>query len=236
MKKTALHSGFLLFRESELDMKRYTYLFFDLDGTITDSAPGIINSVAYAFDKMGIAYTSKEGLRRYIGPPLVEEFMRDFAVSEARAREIVAAFREYFAARGIFENALYAHIPQLLEKLKAAGYTLVLATSKPEHFARQILAHFDIDRYFAFIGGSAPNEEARAAKPEVLSYCMASLGGLSAADCVMIGDRKYDVAGAFALGMDAIGVAYGYGSIEELRAAGATYIARTVEELKLLLI
>lgn len=212
-------------------MKRYSYLFFDLDGTITDSAPGIINSIAYAFEKMGIAYSSKVDLRRYVGPPLVEAFMEDFAMSEARARETVAAFREYFADRGIFENAVYDHIPAALEALCAAGYTLVLATSKPEHFAKQILSHFDILKYFSFVGGSAPDESARASKPEVIRYCMSALGGVAPQDCVMIGDRKYDCLGAAKLGMDCVGVTYGYGSIDELSLAGATYIVHSVDEL-----
>lgn len=217
-------------------MKRYSYLFFDLDGTLTDSAPGILNSIAYAFDKCGIAYTDKEKLRRYIGPPLVEIFMEDYAMSESRAREVVAAFREYFARQGIFENEVYPGIPSALEKLQAAGYVLVLATSKPEHFAKQILEHFDLDKYFTFVGGSLPDEAGRTSKPEVLAYCMESLGGLSPGDCLMIGDRKYDCTGAAALGMDCVGAAYGYGSVEELINAGATYVVRSVSELEKLLL
>ena len=206
------------------------FVFFDLDGTLTDPALGITNSLMYAMQKMGLPTASREELYKFIGPPLVDMMMQEFGFTKEKAMEGLALYREYFSVKGLFENEVYGGIPELLASLQASGYKLVLATSKPEDYARQILDHFDLSKYFYFIGGS-DMAETRATKEAVIEYDLTSLGNPDPSTCIMIGDRKYDVIGARAYGIDCVGVLFGYGSREELADAKAAYIAETVDEL-----
>jgi phosphoglycolate phosphatase len=212
-------------------MKQYAWIFFDLDGTLTDPGEGITNSVAYALKKEGIEPPPKEELYTFIGPPLVDSFMKLYGFSRERALRAVEEYREYFRDRGIFENRVYDGIPRLLEELCAKGKRLVLATSKPELFAKRILAHFDLERYFTFAAG-ALMDETRTKKADVIAYALTSCGITDPSSVLMVGDRLHDVEGAKACGMDSLGVLYGYGSREELTEAGATYLAERVEDVK----
>ena len=206
----------------------YQTILFDLDGTLTDSAPGIINSVQYALKKYGIE-ADDEDLRAFIGPPLVHSFQERFGFDHEKALEAVGFYREYFTAGGMFENSVYPGMEELLAKLKQDGKSLVVATSKPELFSRQIIEHFHLTPYFDFIGGAAM-DESRATKTEVLSYVLETLG-IDRSRAVMIGDRRNDIEAAALLGTDSIGVLYGYGSREELEQAGATKFAETPEDI-----
>lgn len=206
----------------------YQTILFDLDGTLTDSAPGIIHSVQYALNKYGIKAEDEE-LRVFIGPPLIHSFQERFGFDHDKALEAVAFYREYFTAGGMFENSVYPGIEKLLGKLKQDGKRLAVATSKPELFSRQILEHFALTPYFDFIGGAAM-DESRATKTEVLAYVLETLQA-DPKTAVMIGDRKNDIEAAAALGTQSIGVLYGYGSKEELAAAGATVFAETPEDI-----
>ncbi len=210
------------------------YIFFDLDGTLTDPAIGITNSLMYALEKFGIHIENREELYQFIGPPLVDMMMQEFGFSKEKAQQGLAFYREYFSVKGLFENEVFAGIPELLSDLQAKGYKLVLATSKPEKFAKQILEHFDIAKYFYFIGGSDMGET-RSTKEAVIEYDLAALGNPDPQSCVMVGDRKYDVIGAREYGIDCVGVLFGYGSKEEFAEANAAYIAETVEQLRALL-
>ena len=125
------------------------YLLFDLDGTLTDPGEGITNSVAYALRKFGIEVENRAELYKFIGPPLVNSFMEYYGFSREDAERALAYYREYFAPHGIFENEIYPGIAGMLERLDGAGKTLILATSKPQEFAKKILEHFEIDRYFS---------------------------------------------------------------------------------------
>ena len=199
-------------------------IFFDLDGTLTDSAPGIIHSVQYALKKYGIE-AEENDLRSFIGPPLVHSFQERFGFDHDKALEAVAYYREYFTAGGMFENSVYPGVEEMLQKLKEDGLMLAVATSKPELFSKQILEHFALTRYFDFIGGAAM-DETRTTKVEVLSYALQELQ-VDPAKAVMIGDRENDMEAASLLGTESIGVLYGYGSIEELANAGAIVFAET---------
>ena len=208
----------------------YQYILFDLDGTLTDPGVGIINSVRYALKQYGLDGDPKF-LRRFIGPPLIDSFIKYYGFDEVKAREAVAYYREYYGPRGIFENQLYPGIPKLLQTLFERGKKLALATSKPTVYARQILAHFQIDRYFAeelLIGSYLDGR--RTKKAEVIAAALALLPP-EKAKTVMVGDRKFDVVGARANGIAAIAVTYGYGERAELEAAGPTHFAHTVPEL-----
>ena len=209
-------------------------IFFDLDGTLTDPAEGITNSVAYALSKFGIVVTDKSELHRFIGPPLIPAFMDFYGFSKENAEKALAYYREYFAPKGIFENAVIKGIPELLVALKEQGKHLFVATSKPEEFANQILAHFALDRFFDGIYGSTM-DETRNTKDAVIAYALVETGA-AREDTVMVGDRHHDIDGAKKNAMKSVGVLFGYGSHEELVQAGADAIAETVDELQNILI
>ena len=209
----------------------YTHIFFDLDGTLTDPKEGITNSVAYALASFGIQ-EDPDRLTPFIGPPLIDSFMKFYHFDLPTAQKAVEKYREYFSQKGIFENKVFSGTQPLLAQLKAAGKTVCLATSKPEVFARQILEHFHMDDYFDEIVGSCL-DDTRTKKGEVIGEVFTRLGENcpDKAMCVMVGDRLHDIHGAQENGLDSIGVTFGYGSQEELTQAGATHIAHSFEEL-----
>ncbi|HEM4926440.1 TPA: HAD family hydrolase [Streptococcus suis] len=212
----------------------YQTILFDLDGTLTDSGQGILNSVAYALEKMGIEEPDTANLNRFIGPPLYESFSRFYQLSPEDTQSAVDAFRVYFKEKGMFENQLYPGIIPLLEELRTAGKTLVIATSKPEIFAKQILEHFGIAHYFDVIAG-ASLDSSRISKADVIGYAINQLEAFPN-NAVMIGDREHDIEGARRHQLPAIGVLYGYGSKQEFEKAGATMIVETVQDLKKVLL
>lgn len=215
--------------------KNYTHILLDLDGTITDSMPGITRSVQYALEHMGIHVEDTNTLRRFIGPPLRDSFRDYYHFNDAQTSVALAQYRERYEEKGMFESQVYNGIPALLEELRNGGKTIMLATSKPEVYAKQILEHFGIHSYFSFVGG-ADLEGRRDHKADVLRHVLAHFPEIDPENMVMVGDRHHDIDGAKALQIDAIGVLYGYGNLPELQKAGATYIAKDVEDLKRLLL
>mgnify|MGYP000453762557 CR=1 FL=1 len=209
----------------------FKYILLDLDGTLTDPAIGITNSIMYALEKFGIRVNDRSELYSFIGPPLQESFMRFFGFSEADAVRAVEYYREYYRDKGIFENLVYDGVEDLLQLLKEKGRTVILATSKPELFARQILEHFDLAEYFDFVAGSELDGR-RVHKDEVIRYALDACKISDLAKAIMIGDREYDIIGARKIGIKSLGVLYGYGDRKELEVAGADYILDTVAELK----
>ena len=216
-------------------MQQYQTILFDLDGTLTDSAPGILNSVRHACRKLQLDMPEEATLRRFLGPPLPSSFREYLHLDENDTARAVAAFREYYPEKGIFENEVYSGIPELLRDLKAAGKTVVMATSKPEIFAKRIMAHFSLEDCFDAICG-ASLDESRADKGEVIAYALRTAGVQDLQNVVMVGDREHDVYGAEEQGLDCVGVTYGYGSEAKLRQAGARWLARDVCELEKLLL
>lgn len=216
-------------------MKEYDVILFDLDGTIIDSGEGVLNSVKYALRKYGIEEENMETLRKFMGPPLKNSFMEYYDFSEQQALQAISYYREYYRAGGIFENQVYEGMPQLLRDLQAAGKCVLVATSKPEAFAREILEHEGIADCFSYIAG-ADMDETRVTKEQVLEYAFETNHIEDKASVLMVGDRKYDIAGAKFFGLDSVGVLFGYGSREEFEAEGATYIVETVDGLRQLLL
>ena len=210
-------------------------IFWDLDGTLTDSALGITRSVAFALARFGIEEKNQATLRAFVGPPLIDCFMELYGFSLAQAQEAVLAYREYFSQTGLFENEVYPGISDLLGELTRNRRRMIVATSKPEQYAKQILAHFGLDGYFVDICGSEM-DESRSKKQEVLQYALRKNNVSNLGDCVLIGDRKYDVQGANAVGMQCIGVLYGYGSRSELEEAGAAALTPDIPGLRALLL
>lgn len=207
------------------------YLLFDVDGTLTDPMVGITKSVQYALKSYGIDVEDLNQLCCFIGPPLQDSFMEYYGFEADKALEAIGRYREYFRDIGIFENEVYPGIEALLGQLKADGRVLLTASSKPEVFVRRILEHFHLDSYFDFIGG-ADLEETRVKKADVIRYVLSEAGISDLEQVMMIGDREHDILGARAVGVESLGVLYGYGSREELMEAGADYIVDTVENLK----
>lgn len=209
---------------------RYEYILFDLDGTLTDSGIGITNSVMYALKKYGIEVSDRRKLNKFLGPPLSYSFEKYYGFSEEDAKTAVEYYREYYRENGIFENSVYNGIEDLLKALKNKNKIILTATSKPEVFAKQVLEHYDIAKYFTYIGGSNL-DGTRVKKYEVIKYVLESCGIVDLSKAIMIGDREHDIIGAKEAGISSIGVLYGYGDRFELENAGADFIADTVGDI-----
>ena len=210
--------------------KKYTTIFFDLDGTIIDSGEGVSNSVLYALDRFGIKET-KENALKFIGPPLAESFKEFYGFDSEKATRGIEIYREYYREKGIYECYLYDGIKELLRWLKSEGYKVVLCTSKPEEYAHRVLNYFGILDLFDFACGATMDEKTRATKDEVMTYAI-EMSSATPSTTLMIGDRKFDINSAIKFGLDSVGVTFGYGSEEELKGAGATYIANSAMEIK----
>lgn len=206
-------------------------VFFDLDGTLTDSGEGIINCATLALEHFGLPVPSRKEMRVFVGPPLRDTFQK-FGVRADQVDEAVTVYRSRYTTVGKFENFPYPGIEQLLKKLKAEGFRLYVATSKPETMSVEILEHFGLAPYFEIICGSTM-DGVRDAKSAVIAYLLEQTG--SDTDPVMVGDTVFDVTGAAAHGIPTIGVSWGYGNAADMEQAGAKAIAHTVEELYALL-
>ena len=202
-------------------------ILFDLDGTLTDSGEGIINCATLALRHFGLPIPSYADMRTFVGPPLRDSFIR-FGVPADQADEAIQVYRSRYIPTGMFENTPYPGIRELLEALRAEGYTLYVATSKPEEMSVTILEKFDLAKYFHRICG-ASIDSSRSTKDAVIAYLLESSGAKE--DMVMVGDTKYDILGAKAHGIPAIGVGWGYGKVEEMEEAGAVGIADSMEQL-----
>ena len=207
----------------------YQYLLFDLDGTLTDPGIGITNSVMHALRKFGIEAEERSALYPFIGPPLRESFQKYYGFTPEQSSLAVTYYREYFSVKGLYENEVYEQIPAVLEALRSAGRRLFVATAKPELFSVKILRHFGLDGYFDFIAG-ATMDETRVEKAEVIRYALETCA-IPPEEALMIGDRANDILGARENGLDSLGVLYGYGSREELTAAGASFLAERPEDI-----
>lgn len=208
---------------------RYNSCLFDLDGTLTDPKIGITKSFQYALETFGIQEETND-LVKFIGPPLRESFKNFYQFSQSDTEQAVLKYREYFAEAGIFENTVYPGVAEMLQTLKSGGVILAVATSKATKYAQQILEHFHLDRYFSFISGDKMDGSlTKNGKREIIRIAMSAIGQKDQKVAVMIGDREHDVFGAKEVGIDSIGVTYGYGSREELEKAGAKMIVNSIK-------
>ena len=202
-------------------------ILFDLDGTLTDSGEGIINCASLALRHFGLPVPDRETMRVFVGPPLDKTF-REFGVPADKTDEAIAVYRSRYVPIGKWENTPYPGVEELLEKLKAQGHRLFVATSKPEEMSKEILTKFGLAQYFEQICG-ATLDGTRSKKEDVIAYLLSLTQG--SGEAVMVGDTTYDVIGAAHHGIPTIGVAWGYGKVEDMKAAGAAAIAKTMEEL-----
>lgn len=212
----------------------YRYVFFDLDGTITEPAEGIYGGILYALERFGITVADRDSLAPYIGPPLRDSFREFQGFSAEQAERAVGYYREYYSTKGILQNELMPGMRTAFRRLEQAGCKLYVATSKPELFARQILEYLDLSSYFQVIAGSSM-DGSRDNKVAVLQYLLEQIGverdSDAIRDIVMVGDRKFDVLGAQEFGIDQIGVLFGYGSREEFEACNTRFVVETAEEM-----
>lgn len=210
-------------------MSGYDPILFDLDGTLTDSGEGIRNSVAYALRRYGVEVEDMDTLNCFIGPPLHESFERFLGLPAGEGQKAVEIYREYYRDKGIYENLVYPGIPELLAELTTRERTLAVATSKPEVFAKRVLDHFALSKYFAVIAGG-DMEGAHCGKAEIIGMALERLD-MPGGRPLMVGDREHDVLGAKTAGIASAAVLFGYGSRRELEGAGADYIAGTAGDL-----
>lgn len=216
-------------------MQNYKYILFDLDGTITDPKTGITTCFQYGLRALGIEEPELNKLERVIGPPLKDSFMNFYGLNEKEALAGVEKYRERFADIGIYENKIYDGMKELLYGLKEQGKELAVASSKPTVFVERICDYFEIRRYFHHLTGSFLDGR-RSAKNEVVDAAIEGFGNIERNSIIMVGDRRYDVEGAHAGNIPCIGVEYGYAQPGELLAAGADYIAASVQSLADLLL
>ena len=202
-------------------------IFFDLDGTLTDSGEGIMNCATLALEHFGLPVPEREKMRVFVGPPLDQTFVK-FGVAPDKTGEAIRVFRSRYTTVGKFENFPYPGIRELLEALRRRRHRLFVATSKPEGLAKEVLKHFELDGYFEMICG-ATLDGSRSEKADVITYLLAQTGDME--KIVMVGDTAFDVIGAAHHGIGCIGAAWGYGLVEEMKKAGAVAIAHTPEEL-----
>lgn len=205
-------------------------ILFDLDGTLTNPEKGISTAVQIALRNFGIEENEPSRLRKFIGPPLWETFRQEYGFSTEEAERAVAAFRVYYNETGVYENYVYPGVSDLLDKLRADGYRLWIATSKPTHIAETVVRHFQLDVFFEQVCGIQPND-ADKSKGDVIAEVLRTFE-LSADETVMVGDRRYDMEGGRANRLRTIGVTWGFGSVEELLLSGANALAQTPDALR----
>lgn len=210
--------------------KKYKYIFWDMDGTIINSYPGVIESALYALNHFGLTETNPENLRMFIGPPLRVTFGEIYHMNEAQIETAVAKYRENYNAGGMFKCEVFPGVVDAMDALKKAGYKQLIASSKPEHMCRLILERFDLlEKMDDVVGASLDGK--RDTKIQVLEEAFRRLDNPDKHQVVLIGDTKYDAIGAAQMGIDCIGITYGFGTKEELEKHGAKMIFSTIEEV-----
>jgi phosphoglycolate phosphatase len=207
----------------------YKLVLFDLDGTLTQSEFGIFSSVQYALEKFGIHETEAKNLRRFIGPPLYVSFSEFYGLDGEDGELAVKYYRSVYEKDGYKEAPVYDGVKELLASLKDEGKTLMVVTSKPQEMAERVIEHVGVASYFDAIVG--PGREMNSPSKKELITKALGIAGSDGSDAIMVGDRKFDIEGACGAGIDSIGVLYGYGSREELEAAGSTYIVDTPDQV-----
>ncbi len=209
---------------------KYSHILFDLDGTITEPFEGITKAIQYSLLKFGITVDDRETLRAFIGPPLFESFRNIYGMTNEESVRAVEYYREYYVPTGIYECYIFEGIENMLKKLSENGLSVILATSKPEKMAKTVLTHFGLDKYFSHICG-ASLDESRSKKSDVIAYALECAGNPDKNDCIMVGDRCFDIEGAHINGLSALGANFGNDNRDELEKSGAVATFDSADEL-----
>jgi len=215
---------------------KWQIVLFDLDGTLTESGPGVTNGLIKVFEAFDIPIPTESEIRKYLGPPLSDSFAKFAGLRGADLDRAIQIYRDYYREIGRFENSVFADIPQLLNQLTHAGKQLAVATSKFDQSAQSILEHFELSKHFQVIAGADEHGHLRGTKAKVIAHAITELGVTDLNSAVMIGDREHDIHGANEHQIESIGVLWGYGDAVELSSAGATHIVSNVNELSELLL
>lgn len=213
---------------------KYEAILFDLDGTLTNSEPGITSCVTGALEKMNFPVPPRETLRKFIGPPLWSSFMDNCGMTEGQAEQAVEFYRETYNVIGAYQNAPYPGIMEMLEVLKRTGIKLAVATSKPRDIALPVLDHFGLTPYFDYIAAADPDDH-ESDKTRLICSGLKAFS-MEPRNAVMVGDTRFDAAGARGAGTQFIGALYGFGTQEEMENEGAALFAATVSELQAMLL
>ncbi len=211
-------------------MKNYKVIIFDLDGTLSNSQKGILNSLRYALEKFGIYEPDDSNIIHFIGPPMYDELVRTYNFSDEDAKKGVEIYRERYTPIGLYETEIYPGTEEMLKGLKAAGKVIAMATSKPQGMAEEVLKHLGIYDYFDFVQGAdlvGPIQS----KESVINELLKKLGDYEKEELLMVGDTHFDIDGANAVGIDSVGVAYGFGDNEDMLSKGALAIADDAKDL-----
>lgn len=216
-------------------MKNYEIIIFDLDGTLSNSKEGITKSVQYALDKLGIEEKELDDLKHFIGPPLRDELIKTYGMSKEQAEKGVEYYRERYVPIGLYETEIYPGTEKMLNNLKKAGKYIAMATSKPQNMAEEVLKHLKIEKYFDMVMG-AELHGPRQSKKAVLEALFEKLENKDKTKYIMIGDTCFDIDGANAVGIDSIGVSYGFGNRAEMLERGAIIMAETTDDVTRFLI
>lgn len=209
----------------------YRYIFFDLDGTLTDSGEGIIRSLEYAFDELGLERPDSETIMKFIGPPLVVSFHEFMHYDDKTTEKAIAKYRERYLVKGIFENYPYEGIPELLSELKNKGVRLAVATTKPEYMAKRVTDHYGLTGYFETVSGAIGEHDTKEAVIRRACERM-NVAETEYSEILMVGDRKFDIIGAHACGIKCCCVRYGFAPEGEFEENGADYIVEKTEDLR----
>ena len=215
---------------------RYEYVLFDLDGTLIDSADGVIDAFVYSLGKFGIDPGDRESMKKLVGPVLKESFQQVYHFDSENVEEVLRYYHESYEAEGIYKVPLFEGVDDMLRTLQDAGKILLVVTAKQQEIAESILRYVGIDRYFLAVVGPS-RSESRTDKAAMIKKALSwlemheSAGSPAAQHTVMVGDRFFDIEGAVQDEIDSIGVLYGYGDRQELEEAGSTWFAETPEEV-----
>ncbi|MFD2442773.1 HAD hydrolase-like protein [Bacillus sp. CGMCC 1.16607] len=211
---------------------KYSTIIFDLDGTLLDTSEGIMLGASYTVRRMGAAELTIDQLKSFIGPPLLDSFIRECGFIEKEARTAVELYRERYKEKGIYEAKHYDRIKELLVAIKEMKGKTAVATLKLDAFAKEMINHFELLPYFDSINGIDHRDVH--SKADIISICLKELDQQDASKVVMIGDSIYDAIGAEQMGIDFIAVTYGYGfkNKEEASQSKHVFIAETVDEIR----
>ncbi len=211
-------------------MKVYDYYLFDFDGTLCDTTEGIFNSILYSLEWFGIKEENMEKLNFFVGPPLFESYKTVYGVNDNDANALIAKYRERYKEKAAEESKIYDGIEEMLKRLKKQGKKIAIASSKPKKFVDEISKYHNIFKYYDFVSAEDFKNN-HSSKKELITACLNYFGNPDKEKVIMIGDRFYDIDGAKAVGIDSAGAIYGFGTEEELKKAGATYILNTPDDL-----
>lgn len=211
-------------------MKKYDVIIFDLDGTLSNSKEGITKSAQFALEKQGIIVENLDDLECFIGPPLLDSFKAFYNLSLEQATQAVADYRSRYVPIGVYETEIYPGTEDMLKTLKSNGKYIAMATSKPQAMAEEVLRYLKIDKYFDQVKGADLHGGIQS-KDQVLNALFEMIENKDKGQYLMVGDTCFDIDGAKKVGIDAVGVSFGFGNVEEMVQHGALTIADNMEEL-----